>query len=74
MCSDMAFWSFRNEVCRDDWEDAGLVRVKMSWARERSGYLAYCGSEPMAVIYLFATQLVEDREESSALRRLVKAS
>ena len=25
----------------------GFVRVKMSWARERSGYLAYCGSEPM---------------------------
>lgn len=23
------------------------MRVKMSWARERLGYFAYCGSEPM---------------------------
>lgn len=27
--------------------EAALVRVKMSWARVRSGYLAYWGSEPM---------------------------
>jgi len=28
-------------------EDEGLVKRKMSCARDRSGYLLYCGSEPM---------------------------
>lgn len=31
--------------------EEGFVRVKMSWARERLGYLAYCGSEPMVTAF-----------------------
>lgn len=46
----MAFWSFCNDVCRDVWVDEGFVRVKISWARERLGYFAYCGSEPIVAI------------------------
>lgn len=43
----MAFLSFWSDACLDASEDAAFVRVKMSWARERLGYFAYCGSEPM---------------------------
>lgn len=43
----MADCSFFSEACWDVWGHAGLERLKMSWARERLGYLAYCGSELM---------------------------
>ena len=48
--SEMAFWSFCSDTCLVLCVDDGLVRVKMSWARERSGYLAYCGSEPIMTV------------------------
>lgn len=35
------------EACCVDIGAAGLVRLKMFWARGRRGYLLYAGSEPM---------------------------
>lgn len=47
LCSEITSWSFRREVWREDGVEDVLVRVKISWVRERSGYLAYWGSEPI---------------------------
>lgn len=56
----MAFLSFWSDACLDASEDAAFVRVKMSWARERLGYFAYCGSEPMMVDFGVKWGLMEE--------------
>ncbi len=48
MCSEIASCSFLRDICRDVSGAEGFVRVKMSCESERLGYLANCGSEPMA--------------------------
>lgn len=43
--------------------------MKISWARERSGYLAYCGSDPMVRVD-YNRLIRKDRGSFLVLRRL----
>lgn len=61
LCSEITSWSFRREVWREDGVEDVLVRVKISWVRERSGYWAYWGSEP----------IIDARDEDAGLLYLV---